>query len=392
MNRDKKYAYAIGVGVALFAIHNKWLAETTAYNGDAVLFLPAFGAVIWILATLFFLRDNYKMDWGEKRIWIPLLVIVAAIGLSGITADTIGGKFAPILMGSMLFSLYLVSRKLGKDIFTPLAIGAAIASVGVIISGIIWRGQLTGGLVFEHNYDIAIGYIILGTIFYQGRFSSILRSVAIIAVFLTGAPEGVFAGFIILLFVLIRKDWGKSLVQVVIPVIIVAIIWFSCGWGQQLYYYSGKVAGAMPGNVVSQITSSSATPPNANIVDGVEPITENALGVRLEVIVWEMKHLRLLGEGFNLTAFEHTTVHNVPLIIVQQLGFPGIIAAIAWLWLALYGLVKTKWKYAWIAILALSLFDHFTWDQLAPVFPILLGISTVSTIKSDLMFREDNAD
>jgi hypothetical protein len=381
MNSDKKYAYAIGTGIALFSIHNKWLADTTAINGDAVLFLPAFGSVIWILATLFFLRDNYKMNWGDKKVWIPLLIIVGAIGLSGITADTIGGKFAPLLMGSMLFSLYLVSRKLGKDIFTPLAIGAAIASAGVIISGFIWVGKVTGGLVFERNYDIAIGYIILGAVLYRGRFSSILRSIGMVAVFLTGAPEGLFAAAVIGLVVLWRKDWGSKLVFVLAPVIIIASLWFGQGWCQSLYGYTYRIADAAPSDVAEVLSGPVSSPVIPDFAG------DSAIGFRLKVIDAAKDKFQPLGEGYNLTAFRTSTVHNVPLIIVQQLGIPGILAAIAWLWVCVYGLIKTKWKYAWIVLLTLSFFDHFVWTQMAPMMWCVIGVSATSLIETDLVFK-----
>ena len=67
---NRRYAYAIGIGLAIFPIHNQWLARVTEINGEAILFLPVFGAVIWILATLFFLRDNYRnnpRDSSGKR-------------------------------------------------------------------------------------------------------------------------------------------------------------------------------------------------------------------------------------------------------------------------------------------------------------------------------------
>ena len=86
---DHRYAIVFGIGLALFPVHNRWLADVTMVDGQAILFLPVFGMVIWGLATVFYLRDNWRaMDWGDKRVYIPLLIIVGAIGLSGITAST----------------------------------------------------------------------------------------------------------------------------------------------------------------------------------------------------------------------------------------------------------------------------------------------------------------
>ena len=59
MHSDRKYAIAIGIGLALFPVHNRWLVDATLVNGQATLFLPVFGMMIWSLATLYYLRDNY---------------------------------------------------------------------------------------------------------------------------------------------------------------------------------------------------------------------------------------------------------------------------------------------------------------------------------------------
>jgi len=95
-----------------------------------------------------------------------------------------------------------------------------------------------------------------------------------------------------------------------------------------------------------------------------------------------------LGDGYNLTAYTVHTVHQVPIVIVQQLGWPGVVASLAWLWVVVWCLVKTRWKYAFTLILALSVFDHYVWSQLAPLFPALIGASTAANnIETDLIFR-----
>jgi len=116
---------------------------------------------------------------------------------------------------------------------------------------------------------------------------------------------------------------------------------------------------------------------------------ESAVGYRIGVMDTALTNLEPLVAGYNITKFNKTFVHNVPLIIVQQLGWPGIVAGVAWMWIVIWGIVKTKWKYAWWLMLILSVWDHFTWTQLAPWFWALAGVSsaTVGNIRSDLVFR-----
>jgi len=114
------------------------------------------------------------------------------------------------------------------------------------------------------------------------------------------------------------------------------------------------------------------------------------LAIRWLVIRDAMTDIQPLGIGYGLTNFRPTTVHNVPLILIQQMGWPGMLAAIAWLWVTIWCLRRTRWKYAWVSVVALSFFDHYIWTQLAPYFWCLVGISTAgSTLEgeNDLIFR-----
>ena len=60
----------------------------------------------------------------------------------------------------------------------------------------------------------------------------------------------------------------------------------------------------------------------------------------------------------------------------------------AWLFIMFFGLVKTKWKYAFGVILALGIFDHMMWTWLAPLTFIILGVSTLEG-EGDYLFRKE---
>ena len=57
---NRKWAIVIGLGLALFPIHNLWLTNVTSIGGMATLFLPAIGAVLWIMAVLLFIRNHWQ--------------------------------------------------------------------------------------------------------------------------------------------------------------------------------------------------------------------------------------------------------------------------------------------------------------------------------------------
>ena len=392
-SRDHLWSILIGVGLALFPIHNEWLTQLVMSNGEVGFFLPAFGTALWLMGSLAFVTWNWERiratGLGDKRVWIPLLVIVGAIGLSGIPADRWQDKISPFLMGISLFALYVSARVLGKAMFLPLAIGAGIASLGVIAYGIAFPGSVTGGFVFEQNYDIVVGFVLLGTALFAHRYQWILASLALVAMFLTGSPEGVFVTGVLGAVVIARRDWGKRLVFAMMPLVLVIGLWFGLGYGQTLYGYVTQVATGKPTMSEPVTHAPDYIHTTATTPDETADIENNsALGYRLVVIKHALTNIRPLGEGYNLTEFSKSpNVHNVPLVIVQQLGWPGILAGLAWLWVAIWCLVKTKWKYAWVLILSLSVFDHFIFTQLGPWFWAIAGASTVGGIKSDLIFK-----
>jgi len=369
----KRWALLIGLGLALFPVHNVYLTNLTIKDGEVGFFLPAFGAALWMMGTLLFITWNWEMvkqnGLGDKKIFIPLLIVVLAIGLSGVTAEGLIAKFVPLLMGLSLFSLYLVARILGNAIFLPLVVGAVIASFGVIVSFLHNPGELTGGVVFEENYDIVVGYVLLGVALFIHRYQWVLVSLALVAMFLSGSAEAVFALGVLGLVVLMRRDWGKKMAVSLSPAIVLVVIVFASGYGQVLYDFTVSIIRDFFGTGFSKFTT--------------------VLGWRWYWITVAFAGLSPFGDGFNLTAFNIAIVHNVPLIIVQQLGYPGVLAGITWLFVSIYCLLKTKYKYVWVLVLALSVFDHYIWTQLAPLWWAIIGVSTASQIKSDLIFRNN---
>jgi len=396
---NRKWAIVIGAGLALSPIHNCWLTELVTKDGEVGFFLPAFGYAVWMMGALLFAIFNWKeLDWGDKRVFIPLLIIVISMGLSGIYADRWQDKVAPLLMGLSFFALYLATRKLGKDIFLPLAIGAGIASLGVIAYGIIHPGIITGGFVFGENYDIATGFLILGLVVSAVKYQWWLSALVLVALFFTGADEAIFAVAVLLAVILIRKDWSRKALLPVVALVIIISICTPIGITRQLYFptleKTAMAKEAVESTPVSRALDKVIPDEFLKPINRVEEIvgTENeadpadkATNRRWRVYQWSLQNIKPLGHGLNLTEFQkEDMVHNVPLIILYQIGIAG---AIAWLVIMGYCAVRTRWKYAFVAVLALSVWDHFIWTQFAPLWWALVGVTTVSEVKSDLIFK-----
>jgi hypothetical protein len=317
-----------------------------------------------------------RVGFGDKKITIPLIIIAIAISLSGIPEQGIVAKIAPAGMALGFLAAYFVSRILGGDIFVPLTVGAVVAALGVIAYQIWFPGVPSGGLIFKGNYNIATGFILLGAALFFRRGQWLLVLLGVIALFLSGSAEAVFTIGVVGLVVLFRRDWSRKLGIVVGTSVLVGVVFFGSGVGLQTYQR------------VSWAVAEVAPWLHIKVPEHYEPL-EPPLAGRLLVIEEAMSNIKPLGTGYDLTKCEPgQIVHNVPLVIVQQLGWPGILAALAWLWVSIWCLVKTRLKYVWALVLSLCVFDHFIWTQLAPVWWMIVGVSSIpNIIGTDLLFR-----
>ena len=370
---NKRWAIIIGVGLALFPIHNLWLTDVTSIDGMALIHLPAIGAVLWIMGTLLFIRNHWReLDWGDKKIFIPLLVIVASMGLSGfINGESLGDKVSPLFMGAALFFAYVVSRSLGKDIFLMLIPFVCLGAVIAVILGILNPGVPSGGLIT--NYCASAGFLIFGALVNRGKWQWALLGVAFVGVFFIGTLEAVFILGVLGIAVLVRRDFSRRFLVVSGVLAGLVGLWAVLGYLTPLYAGNQNVA-----TLVDVIKG------NARLDVG----TLNSItSWRWEVIVKALKDTSIFGHGYTLSTVGGQIVHNIPLIISHQIG---PIAAVAWLFVTVYSLIKTKWRYAWIALLAMCVFDHYFWTQFGAFWWCAIGVSTASNIKSDLIFRRVN--
>lgn len=329
------------------------------------------------MGTGLFLLHNWdkvrEIGWGDKRVVISLLVITGAVGASGITADGWQDKIAPLGMGLSLFAVYLVARVLGRDIFSVFVPLTIIGVVSVIASGLLSAGQPTGG--FITNYCASGGYIIIGTLLVLPLLPKSLPrwpfiTVALVGLFFVGALEVIFIVGMLGIAVLVRHDFGKPLYIIIGCVIVVIIVWWSLGHLFPLYI----------GNNNIRYLWMAVSGQSAIDYDLLEGMTSGRWGVYIH----SLSDIRILGHGLFLGTAEGGIIHNTPLIIMHQVG---PVATIMWLLVTVYCLIKTQWKYAWVAVIAVGVFDHYLWTQFTPLWWVLVGVSTNSTICSDFIFR-----
>lgn len=314
-----------------------------------------------------------EIGWGDKKVVIPLLVITGAIGLSGLTAEGWQDKLAPLGMGLALFAVYLVARGLGRDIFFAFAPLIIIGVVSIIASGLSSVGQPTGG--FITNYCASGGYIIIGTLLVLPLLPKTLPRwpfvmVALVGLFFVGALEVVFIIGMLGIVVIVRRDFGRSLYILTGCAVVVIVAWWLMGQLVPLY----------TGNSNIQYLWMAISGQSTIDYDLLMGLTSK----RWEIYVQALSDIRLLGHGLFLGTAGGGIVHNMPLIIMHQVG---PLAAVMWLLVTVYCLIKTQWKYVWVAVIAMGVFDHYLWTQFTPLWWALVGVSTNSTMQSDFIFR-----
>jgi hypothetical protein len=383
---NRKWAIVIGLGLALSPIHNQWLTDLVTKDGIVGFFLPSFGYAVWIIATLVlvFVYDNWykneknkwrfnwrEIDWGDRILFIPLLVIVMAMGISGVVnGEAWNEKLSPLLMGITLFTLYLAARKLGAIIFRafiPFVIAGAII---IVVFGLLNPGESTGGLIT--NYCASAGFLVFGAVVNRGRWQWALIAVALAGLFFIGALEAAFIVAVLGVVVIIRWDVNRRFLIVAGSMAFLIVLWSVLGHIAPLYMQNFNLD-----TLFYLVTGKVAL--NSYTVDLLTTY-------RWEVIVGALRNISLIGHGYYLGTATGNIVHNVPVIIIHQVG---PLAAIAWTFVTVYCLIKTRWKYAWVAVIAMCLFDHYIWTQLAPYWWLLVGVSTSTSIKTDRIFKGD---
>ena len=376
----------LGVGLALFPVHNKIQPGIYETNGElhAVVFLPqiAFGLIAVALCIEW--HKKQKWDFGDKKVWIPLLVIIGSIFIQTLINFNIE-SLASACFGACLFGVYLVSKRIGTKIWLVMLPFLIIESVSTIVYGLVYPGVRAAGLITSPypivpnvNYDIAIGFMIF-VLVAQGKVKWWITLLVCVALFFTGAPEMIFVVGCLALVVLIKRDFSKKLLLIVGITLAFAGLWAIPGYTQKIYSLSGEKLGALTEAVTGQQTSPEFLD-QPDVYKGTFFDTTKATRLRrlinytfsgrIEVMEQAVKNISIFGHGYNVLDFTTKTVHNLPLIIVDQIG---ILAGIAWLWVTLYTLAKSKWSYIWLGIIFLSVFDHYLWTQIGFYWWAIVG-------------------
>ena len=377
---DKAIAIIIGLGLCLYPVHSKNL--TFGSSSDTYVFLPwvGFGLMLIGLICLFDNKWNdFKSNLGPKQIWIPLALIVAS-AFARVFVDRSMDTVASGALLAVFFGIYVAARKLGIRILWAFLPFVIIESISCIIQGVVDHGYRAGGLLTSFrdveqtaNYDIATCWLILGTCLVLGFNKGIkLRYLVLIAaaLYFVAAEEALFALAGLGIAALIRNDISKKVIPIIVVIASCLILGTCFGVTQSIYNETSNKINAVVNDEPSVYGNS------------MDNATTGRVGVYKEAI----KDASILGHGYEPTDFSTRTVHNVPLCIFDQLG---IIAALCWIWVTVYCLFKTTWKYVWLSVIFLAVWDHYIFTQAGCWWWAIVGLSLTIPIQDKIFARKE---
>jgi hypothetical protein len=376
--------YVLGIGLVLYAVYN----PNQPFK-DYIL-LPWVGLCFIIAAIISVPFKSWaKVGLGPRWVWMPLAVLCMTIALSGVAQYarnevTFIHGLAPLVTACVWFGVYLLVRLEGENIGKPIAIAVIIESVSLIVYAFMTNGVKNGGMVSPTNYDISAGFLVFGVFMSPRKWQWWLSSIAIVGLFFSGAEEGIVALASIALVLVILKDYSVKAVLPACTLIVAILVSIPSGVAHNLYF--GNPARQDTTNNTPTYTMTKIEAAEMAIRDIGKPefyqdikvATGNRWGIH-----WRVSPIRLFGYGYNLTNYYWGIPHNIALIIIEQVGPVGVVA---WLAVTFYCFKTSKRYYLWSAVLALGMFDHYSWTTIAPWYFAQVGLSTLA-IQSGNIFK-----
>jgi len=372
--KENRIPILLCIGLLLFIAHyqNQPLLE--------YVFLPQIGTAILLSVVLFIIFHKWgeikKVGLGDKFLWIPLAVISGSAVLRAIVVHDLDALAGGLFMASM-FGLYLVSRVYGEralSFFLPVTI---IGAVSIVVDAILTQNTGNSGLF--NNYATASEFLVFGWLVSPRKHQRWLSAIVIEGLFFTGAPEAIFYVVMIGLVILIRRDWGR---KILLPMGVLGILMVTCslaGITQILWQRSYD----MVNGSYTALTDGSLT------ADERAVLLDESTDIRW-LITWRLQRpISPLGYGLDLTnriTLEGGHIpHFIGLLVTDQLG---PVAAIAWFVAMICGIIKTRWKYGFLALILFGVFQPFVWTLMAPYMWIMAGSASNSKVETSYIFKE----
>jgi len=362
-------AWSIGIVAVLFTFTSRW-----AYDSSFSFLYPPLlaGAIVTVTAAVLWPRHKLPpFSWA----YIPLAVILLFICIRClIDGAYINGLFITMVGVSMLY----LGQRFGLRLLWPIIALSVIQAISVIVVAIFYSDWSigmdirNGGLIDRQNYALGYAVIAIGLVaglhlIKSTKWKSIFAGFCCLGLLFTGSPSALVFMGIIGAYAVIKRQWSKPMLRALAIVAILFGIWVASGPGWTEYDRMRDVSA-----MVSTGEIAHAEVWDDNLKDDPYSWGKGRLPLYRQAI----ETASVTGHGYALYNKQdwYPKVHNVPLVVLDQVG---ILAAIAWVIVTGYCLFKSRYKYLWLGLITLGLFDHITWTVFAPYWWLIVGITVM---------------
>lgn len=340
------YNIPLMLGILLVTVHLDWISKW------------GFGTIVgWTLlttGTLLTLLKRYKtvkLDWITL---IPLLLIILSTLISVLLGKS---SLLSLVLLVVSLGLYFVGTLLGPKIFLfviPLGLQISIAS---LIEGLRYinspDGIVAGGMGLTGNSGLAGTIIGFAALLLPGNWLWLAIPLEV-GLFFAGDHWSIIALVIVGIIMLIKRDYYFKNTKVLISLVLVGLV---------------LTLGFWPSGTTQKIWGFTVSNNQLIAEPGGSPV-DLGLNDRVRIDLEVVKDVSIVGKGIQSdtpTKFDGSVlitryqgmVHNIPIMILDDLG---PIAAVAWVFLVVLLILKyPTTRYIWAFILVTSLFSYWWW-------------------------------
>lgn len=337
--------------------------------------------IVLLLGWRKFSWEGFKIERSQWPVVISLTVILvlSAVQLVIGTGDRVVNTiYLSILL--LMYCLFTVSLYKGKDFIALIPYALFIFSLSVFLTGLVKQGDQSSGLSSGPNTVAA--FLTVGIFLLKGYWRVLIPFILLSLVF-TGCywciPVLVTVG-LYKLFTLKERSLALIIGFSVIVILVFTFLYSSVN--PEGFSSIWRLDAVSKG--ISDLSKSTST------TEALEVIGSTSL--RAEPILSSISNASLLGhgwqpavvtsEGFRQIGRYTDAIHNVPLMVLDELG---LIAMLAWFFTMVYLMIRSKeYKAPLIAIFIFSctgIYDFWWFNSLMALFFVVIGLATADLSK-----------
>jgi hypothetical protein len=338
----KPFGFLFGFGLAFIIVNNPQYG----------IFFTPFTSWLFIFLTMPFLIGKKQVSallrWNNAPMLLVALLIAISMGahsqLTFLNSMPLAhGILAPIIFTLIVLGVYMAIKTHTRCLEIPFAIMLVISTTSITYTALT-TGLKGSGFISPMNYDIA-PILIIFTLIAPKNWRWWMSVVAVVGLFFSGSEIGLVAIAIVVLVLLVRRDWSSKILLPIIALVVCFLVSIPTGVFHDLWIHNGL-----------QIT----------LGDRIDALMAWRSGGSFKELDYLLTGNRLMGEWqslrpITLLGHGYMTGINPANQFLTMTDQVGIITALSWVAATLAWGIKTKNYYLLSVILVVGTFDVFFW-------------------------------